>query len=35
LPEISTGSSLDENLLAKLASLPSNFDVFVDPEDLL
>jgi primosomal protein N' len=35
LPEISAGSSIDENLLSKLLSLPSNFDVFVDPEDLL
>jgi len=35
LPEISPGSSIDKNLLAKLLSLPPSFDVFVDPEDLL
>ena len=35
LPEISSGASIDENLLQKLAALPPNFDVFVDPEDLL
>src|SRR3989338_899141 len=35
LPEISAGSSIDENMLQKLAALPPNFDVFVDPEDLL
>ena len=35
LPEISHGSSIDENLLAKLLSLPPSFEVFVDPEDLL
>ncbi|MEK7190581.1 MAG: hypothetical protein AAB661_02350 [Patescibacteria group bacterium] len=35
LPEISLHSSIDENLLAKLLSLPPSFDVFVDPEDLL
>jgi len=35
LPEISAGSSIDENLLAKLLSLPPNFEVLVDPEDLL
>jgi primosomal protein N' len=35
IPEISTGSSLDENLLAKLLSLPPTFNIFVDPEDLL
>ena len=34
-PEISTGSSIDENLLAKLLSLSPSFTVFVDPEDLL
>ena len=35
LPEISTGSSIDESLLAKLSSLPPSFKVIVDPEDLL
>jgi primosomal protein N' len=35
LPEISAGSFIDENLFAKLLSLPPNFEVFVDPEDLL
>jgi primosomal protein N' (replication factor Y) len=35
LPEILTGSSIDENLSAKLSSLPISFDVQVDPEDLL
>jgi len=35
LPEISTNSSIDENLFAKLLSLPSSFEIFVDPEDLL
>jgi primosomal protein N' (replication factor Y) len=35
LPEISTGSSIDENLFNKLSSLPPSFDVQVDPEDLL
>jgi len=35
LPEISTGSSLDKNLLEKLLSLPPNFSINVDPEDLL
>ena len=35
LPEISTNSSIDKNLLAKLLSLPSSFEIFVDPEDLL
>jgi len=28
-------SMIDENLLAKLFSLPPNFEIFVDPEDLL
>jgi primosomal protein N' (replication factor Y) len=35
LPEISTNSHIDENLLTKLLSLPSVFEIFVDPEDLL
>ena len=35
LPEISTGSSIDEPLLAKLLSLPPSFQVLIDPEDLL
>lgn len=35
LPELSHGSSIDENLLAKLLSLPFSFSVNVDPEDLL
>jgi primosomal protein N' (replication factor Y) len=35
LPEISTNSHIDENLLTKLLSLPSQFEIFVDPEDLL
>jgi primosomal protein N' (replication factor Y) len=35
LPEISTNSTIDENLFAKLSSLPPQFEIFVDPEDLL
>jgi primosomal protein N' (replication factor Y) (superfamily II helicase) len=35
LPEISANSSIDENLFAKLSSLPPAFEIFVDPEDLL
>src|SRR3989344_1679391 len=35
LPELSSNSSIDENLLAKLLSLPHSFEIFVDPEDLL
>ena len=35
LPEISTGSTLDENLFNKLSSLQPTFEVIVDPEDLL
>lgn len=35
LPEISSGSSLDENLFRKLSLLPFDFEVIVDPEDLL
>jgi len=35
LPEISHDSYIDENLLAKLLSLPMSYQVLVDPEDLL
>jgi len=35
LPAIFLNSSIDENLFAKLVSLPPSFEVFVDPEDLL
>ncbi len=35
LPELSLNSSIDENLLQKLLSLPPSFEVTVDPEDLL
>jgi len=35
LPEISANSYIDENLHAKLQSLPASFQVLVDPEDLL
>ncbi|MBI2630843.1 hypothetical protein HYW73_01325, partial [Candidatus Nomurabacteria bacterium] len=35
LPEISSGGSLDKNLLEKLSFLPFSFNVQVDPEDLL
>ncbi len=35
LPELSADSSIDENLLNKLLSLPFPFEVLVDPEDLL
>ncbi len=35
LPELSLGAQLDENLLAKISLLPREFDVFIDPEDLL
>lgn len=35
LSGISLNSSIDENLLAKLQSLPPSFEIFVDPEDLL
>ncbi|MEI6280489.1 MAG: hypothetical protein WCP17_00610 [bacterium] len=35
LPEITTSSSVDENLFSKLISLPPSFEIFVDPEDLL
>ncbi len=35
LPALTLNSNIDENLLAKLALLPSDFLVSVDPEDLL
>lgn len=35
LPELSTNSSIDKNLLNKILSLPAPFEVSVDPEDLL
>ncbi len=35
LPELSADSTLDEILLAKLNSLPTSFQVSIDPEDLL
>lgn len=35
LPELSSGSKISETLLAKLSLLPANFDIFIDPEDLL
>lgn len=35
LPEISTNTIIDANLLEKLLSLPASFNVLVDPEDLL
>ena len=35
LPEISAGSSINQNLLEKLLSLPPQFEITVDPEDLL
>ncbi len=35
LPEISAGSYLNEDLLARLMTLPQAFEIFVDPEDLL
>ncbi len=35
LEGLSLNSTLDENLLKKLTSLPASFSVFVDPEDLL
>ncbi|HEY4513023.1 MAG TPA: hypothetical protein VJH06_00725 [Candidatus Paceibacterota bacterium] len=35
VPDISGGSSIDENLLSKLLSLPPSFEILVDPEDLL
>ena len=35
LPEISSDSSIEENLSEKLLSLPPSFSINVDPEDLL
>ncbi len=35
LPEVSLGSKIDQALLAKLSLLPIEFDIFIDPEDLL
>jgi len=35
LPELSHGSSIDQNLFNLLASLPPSYGVSVDPEDLL
>lgn len=35
LPEISAGSSIDQNLFGLLASLPETYEVSVDPENLL
>lgn len=35
LPQLSINSKIDEMLLTRMLSLPRNFDVFVDPEDLL
>lgn len=35
LPELSTNSTIDEVLYNKLLSLPPNFEISVDPEDLL
>jgi primosomal protein N' len=35
LTEILPGSQIDQNLLAKMESLPPGFEVAVDPEDLL
>lgn len=35
LPELSAGSSIDENLFTKLLFLSPHFEVFVDPENLL
>ena len=35
LPEFSANSSIDQNLLSKLLSLPMDFHIHVDPEDLL
>lgn len=35
LPEISHGSSIDQNLFHLLSSLPPSYEVSVDPEDLL
>ncbi|MFA6353546.1 MAG: hypothetical protein WCW93_01285 [Candidatus Paceibacterota bacterium] len=35
LPELSHGSSIDQNLFNLLSSLPPSYEVLVDPEDLL
>ena len=35
LPELSLSSFVNEDLLTKLTSLPSPFEVLIDPEDLL
>ena len=35
LPELSHGSSIDQNLFNLLSSFPSTYEVSVDPEDLL
>ena len=35
LPELSHNSSIDQNLFNLLSSLPSSYEVSVDPEDLL
>ena len=35
LPELSTNSNIDQNLFEKLTSLPLNFSINIDPEDLL
>lgn len=35
LPELSAGSIIDKNLSNKILSLPSTFEILVDPEDLL
>ena len=35
LPELSTGSTIDQNLSNLLSSLPFSYEVSVDPEDLL
>lgn len=35
LSSISMGASIDENLYQKLVNLPNNFQVSIDPEDLL
>ncbi len=35
LPELSAGSSIDQNLFNLLSSLPPSYEISVDPEDLL
>ena len=35
LPELLNNSSIDQNLFTKLSSLPSDFEIYIDPEDLL